>query len=888
MDRAFILQSTYRVERERPVVHLFGVSADGLSLVVRDTRVRPSFFVAREDASRAEPILAEFQQAQGDSHPLLCEERWETLDGRAACQLRCGLPAQVPPLRDALRAAGIDCHEADLPFATRYLIDRGIRGAMRLDGPWRRGRRVARIYEDVELAPESFAPNLRVVALDIETDPQADRIFSFALYGHLPRGGRVAEVHAVSQPHHQARPAEVESGGEAGLCYYHRDEAALLAALVHRLREIDPDLLTGWNVVDFDLTVLQQAFARHALPFHLGRADLPCRLRPTSEPWATSRATVPGRAVIDGLSLLRSAFVRLDDYSLDTAARTILGEGKLFTDEARGEAIAGLYRDDLQTFLSYNLTDARLVVDILDKLDLVSMAVRRVLLTGLPIDRVGGSIAAFDFLYLGRLHQRAIAAPSVQMLRSPLSPPHAAPEAGSASGGTDASPGARAAGRIADEGAVAEEEDVWEGEAVSGGKALSVGGIPGAGDVSGKGDVSKKGDVSEMEEAAEGADRAGEPLPIGGYVLDSIPGLYEQVWLFDYRSLYPSIIRTFRIDPLGFARALRAGEASEVITAPNQARFLRSAGILPDILGELFPLRAEARRRDDPIGATAIKILMNSFYGVLATPHCRFHSTRVSNAITTFGQKILLWTRDRLESDGYRVIYGDTDSVFAISGCADAREAERRGRDVVGQLNEALTDWVRETYGVASHLLLEYERLFLRFFMPALRGSKSGSKKRYAGLVAVPGGTELVVAGLESVRRDWTVLAKDFQRRLLRKVFAGESVDAFVADFVRAVRDGERDGDLIYRKALRKPLEAYGKTTPPHVKAARLMGGRHGRVISYVMTTQGPQPVGETTAPPDYDHYIEKQLRPIAEAILVHLDTSFDEALGRGGQLGLL
>lgn len=845
MDRAFILQSTYRVEHDQPVVHLFGVSAEGQSLVVRDTRVRPTFFVAEADAARAGAILAEFRQAQGGDRPDFGGADWETLDGRQAREVRGALPSQIPPLRDALRAAGIDCHEADLPFATRYLIDRGIRGALRLGGPWRPGRRVARIYEDVELAPDDLAPNLRVLALDIETDPQADRVFSFAFYAHLPRGGRVAEVHAVAIAEHRARPDEVVSGQEAGLCYYHRDEATLLRTLLRRLREIDPDVITGWNVVDFDLTVLQQAFARHGLPFHLGRADLPCRLRPTTEPWSTSRATVPGRAVIDGLSLLRSAFVRLDDYSLDTAARTILGEGKLFTDEARGEAIAGLYRDDLDTFLAYNLTDSRLVIDILEKLDLIPMTVRRVLLTGLPIDRVGGSIAAFDFLYLAELHRRSIAAPSVQMLRSPLAMAVPWPaDADQQRGRRDAADG------------LVEADIDPDGAATAG--------------------------------DGGGAGRIGEPAAIGGYVLDSVPGLYEQVWLFDYRSLYPSVIRTFQIDPLGYARAPAAESEAALITAPNGARFLRTAGILPDILGELFPLREDARRRGDAAGSTTIKLLMNSFYGVLATPHCRFHATRVSNAITTFGQKILLWTRDWLESEGYPVIYGDTDSVFAISGFGQVREAEQRGRAVVASINRALTDWVRDEYGVVSHLHLEYERLFLRFFMPALRHSKSGSKKRYAGLVAAPGGPELVITGLESVRRDWTVLAKDFQRHILLKVFAGEPVVEFIAEFVREVRDGERDGDLVYRKALRKPLEAYGKTTPPHVKAARLMQGQHGRVISYVMTAQGPQPLGFVTVPPDYEHYVEKQLRPIAEAILVHIGTSFDEALGRGGQLGLL
>jgi DNA polymerase-2 len=851
VDRGFILHSTYRTEGGRPVIHLFGVSEQGQSFVVRDTRMRPSFFLATADLPRAEAILNAAHARLRERCPELGSRCWRTLAGDAASEVFLPIPSEVPSLRETLRAADIDCHEADIPFATRYLIDRGIRGALRIDGPWRAGRRVERIYEDVDLAPDDLEPELRVMALDIETDPQADRVHSFSLYAHLPLGGRVAEVHAVVTDSHKQRPGTVETGSAAGLCYYHPDEGSLLQVLLRRLREIDPDVLTGWNVVDFDLRVLEQAFARCGVPFHLGRADLPCRIRPTTERWATSRATLPGRAVIDGLSLLRSAFVRLDDYSLDTAARTLLGEGKSFTSEDRGEAIEGLYREDLPSFLAYNLTDSRLVVEILEKLGLIPMAVRRVLLTGLPIDRVGGSIAAFDFLYLGALHKRDIVGPSVQMLQRPFREPAV----------SEAEPGAGTA--------------VGEGAASGAGTAVGEGAASGAGTAVG-------------ESVASGAGVVREPEPIGGHVLDPVPGLYDNIWLFDYRSLYPSIIRTFQIDPLGFALAKNERDAARLIQAPNGALFLREEGILPSILGELLPKRVEAKQRGDMIASTAIKILMNSFYGVLATSYCRFHSTRISNAITTFGQKILLWTKERLDEMSYPVIYGDTDSVFAISGISDAREAQRKGGEVVAELNESLARWVRDEYDVESHLMLEFEKLFLKFFMPAHRHSKTGSKKRHAGLIQTAGGRELVVTGLESVRRDWTVLAKDFQRHLLMKVFKGETVDEFVADFVRQVREGERDGDLVYRKALRKPLEAYGKTTPPHVKAARLMQGQHGRVISYVMTTQGPQPLGFVTAPLDYEHYVEKQLRPIAEAILVHAGSNFDEALGKGGQLGLL
>ena len=76
----------------------------------------------------------------------------------------------------------------------------------------------------------------------------------------------------------------------------------------------------------------------------------------------------------------------------------------------------------------------------------------------------------------------------------------------------------------------------------------------------------------------------------------------------------------------------------------------------------------------------------------------------------------------------------------------------------------------------------------------------------------------------------------------------------------------ERDGELVYRKALRKPVERYTSTSPPHVTAARMLPNPSG-LIEYVMTGDGPQPLGRVRAPLDYEHYVEKQIAPIARTI---------------------
>ena len=356
----------------------------------------------------------------------------------------------------------------------------------------------------------------------------------------------------------------------------------------------------------------------------------------------------------------------------------------------------------------------------------------------------------------------------------------------------------------------------------------------------------------------------------GGHVLEPVPGLHSNVLTFDFRSLYPSIIRTFRIDPLGFLGdhdSPRARAVSDPIIAPNGAAFRRGVGddrgIFPRILDDLFPRRAAAKARGDGIASQAIKILMNSFYGVLGTPACRFYEPAIANAITSFGRELLLWSKSELERMGHPVLYGDTDSLFVSAGEDDPERAKSLGATIVEHLNRELARHIHDRWGIEGRL--ELERLYLRLFLPRMRGALEGARKRYAGFVE-PG--EVIFTGMEVVRRDWTPLAKTVQRELYSRLFRDEPVDEFLHDTVRRLRAGELDGELIYRKALRKTLDAYTSTTPPHVAAARKLRSRPGRIIDYSITTAGPEPAAEQQHPFDYEHYVERQIRPVAEPVL--------------------
>jgi DNA polymerase-2 len=772
VTRGFILQPTYRVEAGVPVVHLFGRLKDGRSFLVRDRRLVPRFYVETGDAQKARDLGAR-RQVPTDQVTLL---------GRPVVRVEVRQPADTPPLRDRLDKAGIRTYEADVRFAMRHLIDHGIRGSLEIRGAGRETPGLGLVFEDPEILPADWTPRLSVLSLDIETDPAAHHLLAVGLHGC-----GASEVLLLTPPGHGcpdgARPFPTEKDLLTGFCA--------------RVRELDPDVLTGWNVVDFDLTVLDRLAARHGLPLELGRGPGALRLRAQGGPRGTRLATVPGRVVLDGIQLLRGAFVRMEDYGLDAVARSVLGEGKTLAGRGRAEEILRLFEEDRERLVEYNRTDARLALEVLERLRLVELAVERSRLTGLPLDRVASSIAAFDFLYLSELGRRGIVAPSV-----------------------------RAEAEIA------------------------------------------------------------EPQG-GGHVLEPLPGLYTNVVVLDFKSLYPSLIRTFEIDPLNLVRPEAGQVDTDPIVAPNGAAFVRRKGILSGILDKLMPRREEARRAGDSVTSHAIKILMNSFYGVLGTPACRFHDPRLANAITSFGREVLRWCQRRIEADGHRVLYGDTDSLFVETGEKEASVARALGETLAADLNRDLARHVADRWRVTSRLELVFDRLYLRLCLPAVRHGTAGARKRYAGLVETKDGPRVVFTGMEAVRGDWTDLARDVQRELYARLFADQPVLDYLREVVADLRKGRFDDRLVYRKSLRKAPEAYTATTPPHVAAARKMAGKTRGRVAYVITTDGPEPADDRRHPIDHEHYVDKQLRAVAEPVLALLGQDFADASGSRKQLSL-
>lgn len=689
--------------------------------------------------------------------------------------------------RQLLQRSGLRCWESDIRPPERLLMERYIFAGIEVSGEI--DRAAGYPLDNPAIAPSRYKPQLRVVSLDIETSLDARQLYSIAVWSESEK-----KVFIVAD----AGSVQASDSIDIEVC---ATERLCLQRFLNWLERHDPDVIIGWNLIQFDLWVLECLCQRLKLPFTLGRNQQKPYWRQESD-GERRFISLPGRVALDGIDLLKTAFYNFASFSLQNVAFELLGQGKLIQGNSRGEEITHLYNRDKLALARYNLKDCELVWDIFAATDLLDFAIERSQLTGMKMDRMGGSAASFDYAYLPKLHRAGYVAPSLGELQSDIVSP-------------------------------------------------------------------------------------------GGYVMDSSPGLYDNVLVLDFKSLYPSIIRTFKIDPAGFwLSADKKLSGSKVVDGFNGARFAKKGHLLPDIIAELWARRDAAKRdKNNPL-SQAIKILMNSFYGVLGSPVCRFFDPRISSSITLRGHEIIQTTKQWIEEQGLQVIYGDTDSVFVwLDRNCSVDAAMALGAELAQSLNARWQNDIAERFGVESVLELEFETLYRRFLMPTIRGSEEGSKKRYAGTIETDGTTELVFKGLESVRTDWTALAKDFQRELYRRIFASEPFTEYIRQTVERLLAGECDEHLIYRKRLRRQLHEYKRNIPPQVQAAKKLvlergaDVRRGDWVEYIFTLDGPEPVQAMTAAIDYDRYIERQLAPVADSILQFSGTSFAEIVDK--QIGL-
>lgn len=380
----------------------------------------------------------------------------------------------------------------------------------------------------------------------------------------------------------------------------------------------------------------------------------------------------------------------------------------------------------------------------------------------------------------------------------------------------------------------------------------------------------------------------------GGFVYEPEEGLHENIALFDFRSLYPTIMVSHNISPEmleveGCEDELEVDieESSEVFRfCQDETGFI--ASLVEGLVVERYELKeamagleeGSQEYRDADNRQRALKILSNAFYGYMGYNGARWYSRPCAEATTALGREYIQETIERAEEMGCEVVYGDTDSVM-VKG---------------GNIEERLTAFQEEVNAELPEFMeLEFEGFFPRGLFTYTEGG-GGAKKKYA-LIDREGNVK--ITGFEQVRRDWSGVAKDVQEEVIRKVLEGD-VDGAV-EAVKSTVQELKEGDVslerlkIYTSMNKKPENYEAKT--PHSEAAKRAIKRGediapGDTIAYVVT-EGSGSISDRAEilkyADTYDaaYYIEKQVIPVALRVLKVLGYTKEELLGKGRQSGL-
>ncbi len=318
------------------------------------------------------------------------------------------------------------------------------------------------------------------------------------------------------------------------------------------------------------------------------------------------------------------------------------------------------------------------------------------------------------------------------------------------------------------------------------------------------------------------ADRAGVGVPLtrrttrdskieGAYVHSLKPGLYHWIVVLDFKAMYPSIIIANNM-----CFTTLSPEGTYISPIPD-VRFVSEdvrKGLLASILEDLMQERdgiktmmreagtEEERRYYDGL-QEAVKILMNSFYGVFASSFYRFTNRKIGESITAFARENIKSVIHDLEEEGIEVIYSDTDSVFV--------QSPHEGRDPNVEFGQALARKYSRYGGT-----LEFEKILDPFFT-------HGAKKRYVGRVLWPKEATLV-RGYETRRTD----AFDYQTEALEAIFEfilnGDIDSAIQAskDYTERIRNGDVETEkLVISRTVKDESNYANPEGLVHVQAAR-------------------------------------------------------------------
>lgn len=376
---------------------------------------------------------------------------------------------------------------------------------------------------------------------------------------------------------------------------------------------------------------------------------------------------------------------------------------------------------------------------------------------------------------------------------------------------------------------------------------------------------------------------------IGAFIYQPTPGLYENIAIFDFTSMHTSIIISMNLSKstLLEKKEKDSYESPETFLKGKKQKFYfsKKPGFFPELLKEIFEKRKQFKReyKKNPSHLTkarsnAFKVLSASVHGYIGFFGARYYSLETSASILAFVRKFNKETIEKIKNKGYKVIYGDTDSIAFLIG--NKKEVEIK--KFLKKLNSELP-------GIME---LELEGFFKRGIWVTTRKSTTGAKKKYALLDK---NNELKIRGFETVRRDWCNLSRKLQNKIIKQILIdGNEKKALeqIKETIKKIKQREiNKEDLIIKTQLKKPISEY-KSISPHVIAAKKMQEQkipieQGGLITYYIaeTKTKTKLIRDKVKLPnekgkyDIQYYLERQILPAVENILQVFNINIKEII---------
>jgi len=811
-----ILDVDYVTLNEDPIIRIFGKTPEGKTACAFYEGYKPYFY------ADCNPEVLKILDPENESQVISIEKVKKTAvmgyqEAKDFYKITLHNPAKTPELRDKVKARGIKTYEADILFKYRFMndMDLGSLVWIKLEAePAKTGTvsvdNCVRVREIRHVKTGQDAP-LRFMALDIEcvplkkgTVPEAEKdpVVMISLAFNTPFRGKDMFVLATRTD---------------GDVVSFDSEKEMLEEFVNIIYEYDPDIITGFNINNFDMPYILERMRRNRVSSIFGR----CKQKHTVARKVMSRykISVTGRVVVDSYEIVKKDF-SLARYGLDFVAQSLLKQSKADVKHSEIEKLWTGSREDYKRLVAYAVNDARLALDLVLKLNLIDKYA--------ALSKVSGTLLQ----------------------------------------------------DVLDSGETARIENFLFKEFNKRGYILPC--KPEASDV-------------DRREAAMGKDLK------GGFVLEPDKQLHSYVAVFDFKSMYPSIIRTYNVCP---TTILKGVEIENPIVSPLGTKFAPKetrSGIIPGILEGLMDKRQSvvkamksvkdpAKKRLLNAEQYALKIMANAFYGHMGYARARIYDLDIANTITFTGRYTIQKTKDIIEKElGYGVVYGDTDSVFVKVNEEDMEKIRAIGDKIAKHVSDQLPGFME----------LQFEKVFKRF-LPL-------TKKRYMAWSFEPtaeGWSEKIeMKGIETVRRDWCGLVSESTRNVIEIILKKDDPKAALKYFKSVIDDLLKKNipleKLVITKSMTKAPRSYAGIQP-HIELVKKMQARSevapgvGDRIGYVIVkgtgllskrAEDPIYVMEKGLEIDSQYYIENQLLPPLERIFGVLGFSKPEILGNGRQM---